>query len=321
MRHARVFRWQIPLNTGKVLRSQQLKTRDGLLVQLQETGHEGWGEIAPLPGFSMESLSQAQTVLLQWVQQWQMGGQPDLPVLASVAFGVSCALAELHNRLPQTAVWQTTPLYNGNQDEFLAKLTAMPADKLGKIKVGREDPVQEGNMVNQLLLMIPDLKLRLDANRAWNRQQASQFASCLAPESRFRILFLEEPCATCEDSLAFARASGIAIAWDESLREQGLRLATVPGVAALVIKPMLTGSLETVSLQVQVAHQAGLMAVISASIESSFALTQLARIAAWLTPNTPAGLDTLNLLQRQLIRRWPGSHLPCCTAENLERLI
>jgi O-succinylbenzoate synthase len=38
--------------------------------------------------------------------------------------------------------------------------------------------------------------------------------------------------------------------------------------------------------QVKAATQLGMTAVISSSIESSLGLTQLARIAAWLTPDT-----------------------------------
>jgi O-succinylbenzoate synthase len=64
-----------------------------------------------------------------------------------------------------------------------------------------------------------------------------------------------------------------------------------------------------------------LTAVISSSIESSLGLTQLARIAAWLTPGTLPGLDTLNLMQAQLIRRWPDNELPCLTDDSLDPLL
>ena len=79
---------------------------------------------------------------------------------------------------------------------------------------------------------------------------------------------------------------------------------------ALVIKPTLTGSLRKVREQVATAHALGLTAVISSSIESSLGLTQLARIAAWLTPQTLPGLDTLALMRAQLIRPWPDSRYP-----------
>ena len=70
----------------------------------------------------------------------------------------------------------------------------------------------------------------------------------------------------------------------------------------------------------QQAHQAGLVAVISSSIESSLGLTQLARLADWLTPDTVPGLDTLSLMQAQLVRPWPESTLPMVTTEQLDVL-
>jgi O-succinylbenzoate synthase len=88
----------------------------------------------------------------------------------------------------------------------------------------------------------------------------------------------------------------------------------------VVIKPTLTGSLERVREQVAAAHGLGLTAVISSAIESSLGLTQLARLAAWLTPDTVPGLDTLSLMQRQQLRRWPGSPLPCVGSDALEPL-
>ena len=90
---------------------------------------------------------------------------------------------------------------------------------------------------------------------------------------------------------------------------------------AVVIKPTLTGSLDKVREQVEAAHALGLTAVISSSIESSLGLTQLARIAAWLTPQTIPGLDTLSLMQCQQVRAWPGSPLPCIEIDALERLL
>ncbi|MGC6745016.1 hypothetical protein ACP0HM_11560 [Escherichia coli] len=49
---------------------------------------------------------------------------------------------------------------------------------------------------------------------------------------------------TRDDSRAFARETGIAIARDESLREPDFAFVAEEGVRAVVIKPTLTGSLE-----------------------------------------------------------------------------
>ncbi|ENB4890758.1 o-succinylbenzoate synthase [Escherichia albertii] len=320
MRSAQVYRWQIPMDAGVVLRDRRLKTRDGLYVCLRDGEREGWGEISPLPGFSQESWEEAQSALLTWINGW-LAGDCALPEMPSVAFGVSCALAELADALPQAANYRAAPLCNGDPDDLILKLADMPGEKVAKVKVGLYEAVRDGMVVNLLLEAIPDLHLRLDANRAWTPLKGQQFAKYVNPDYRDRIAFLEEPCKTRDDSRAFARETGIAIAWDESLREPDFTFAAEEGVRAVVIKPTLTGSLDKVCEQVQAAHALGLTAVISSSIESSLGLTQLARIAAWLTPDTIPGLDTLDLMQAQQVRRWPGSPLPLVEVDALERLL
>ncbi|MBJ9335513.1 o-succinylbenzoate synthase [Citrobacter portucalensis] len=320
MRSAQVYRWQIPMDAGVILRDRRLKTRDGLYVCLCDGEREGWGEISPLPGFSQESWEEAQTELLAWVKGW-LQGDDSLPQLPSVAFGVSCALAELTGVLPQDADYRAAPLCTGDPDDLVLQLADMPGEKVAKIKVGLYEAVRDGMVANLLLEAIPELHLRLDANRAWTPLKAQQFAKYVNPEYRERIAFLEEPCKTRDDSRAFARETGIAIAWDESLREADFTFEAEEGVKAVVIKPTLTGSLDKVREQVAAAHALGLTAVISSSIESSLGLTQLARIAAWLTPQTIPGLDTLSLMQCQQVRTWPGSTLPCIDVDALERLL
>jgi O-succinylbenzoate synthase len=321
MRRAQVYRWQIPMDAGVVLRERRLKTRDGLFVHLQQGEKQGWGEISPLPGFSLESLEDAQAALLSWVNGWREGTSPALPEVPSAAFGISCALAELDGTLPDAADYRAAPLCSGDPDELFAALSAMPGEKVAKVKVGLYEAVRDGMVVNLLLEAIPDLRLRLDANRAWTPLKAQQFAKYVNPAYRDRIAFMEEPCKTRDDSRAFAQETGIAIAWDESLREADFQFLAEPGVSAVVIKPTLTGSLDKVRKQVAAAHALGLTAVISSSIESSLGLTQLARIAAWLTPQTIPGLDTLNLMQAQLVRHWPESTLPLMDVEALEPLL
>jgi len=321
MRRAQVYRWQIPMDAGVVLRERRLKTRDGLFVHLQQGEKPGWGEVSPLPGFSLESLDDAQAALLSWVNAWRDGASPVLPDVPSAAFGISCALAELDDSLPEAADYRAAPLCSGDPDELFVALAAMPGEKVAKVKVGLYEAVRDGMVVNLLLEAIPDLRLRLDANRAWTPLKAQQFAKYVNPVYRDRIAFMEEPCKTRDDSRAFAQETGIAIAWDESLREADFEFIAEPGVSAVVIKPTLTGSLDKVREQVAAAHALGLTAVISSSIESSLGLTQLARIAAWLTPNTIPGLDTLNLMQAQLVRRWPDNALPLVDVEALEPLL
>ena len=71
MRSAQVYRWQVPMDAGVVLRDRRLKARDGLLIRLGDGVGEGWGEISPLPGFSAESLDDAQDAAVAWAQAWR----------------------------------------------------------------------------------------------------------------------------------------------------------------------------------------------------------------------------------------------------------
>lgn len=318
MRQVTLYRYSLPMDAGVILRNQRLKTRDGLIVCLRDGEHEGWGEIAPLPEFSHETLEQAQEAALGDLQQWLAGHSLSENALPSVAFGLSCALAELSGELPTQADYRKAPLCSGDPDELFAVLQAIPGEKVAKVKVGLYEAVRDGMVVNVLLEALPDLKLRLDANRSWTRAKADGFAKYVNPEWRNRIAFLEEPCKTRDESRDFARTTGIAIAWDESVREPDFRVEAEEGVAAIVIKPTLTGSLQRCQQLITEAHRVGLEAVISSSIESSLGLTQLARVAAWLTPDTVPGLDTLDLMQAQLIRPWPENSLPLQDVASLD---
>ncbi|PWC21350.1 o-succinylbenzoate synthase [Brenneria roseae subsp. roseae] len=320
MRQVKVYRYRVPMEAGVVLRNQRLKTRDGLIVCLQQGEQQGWGEIAPLPEFSVETLAEAESATLEQLTRWLAGDTWSDALPPSVAFGLSCAAAELEQRLPIVADYRKAPLCNGDPDELFAMLQALPGEKVAKVKVGLYEAVRDGMIVNVLLEALPDLKLRLDANRSWTRAKADGFARYVAPALRSRIAFLEEPCKTRQESREFAQQTGIHIAWDESVREADFRVEAEPGVSAIVIKPTLVGSLARCQQLVQDAHQAGLTAVISSSIESSLGLTQLARLAHWLTPDTIPGLDTLDLMQAQIIRPWPESPLPLLPAEQLERV-
>lgn len=319
-RNAVVYRYCLPMEAGVVLRNQRLKTRDGLLVRLQQGERQGWGEIAPLPEFSQETLAQATQAALAWLKSWQVGKAPADSPLPSVAFGLSCALAECEQRLPLQADYRKAPLCSGDPDKLFQVLSASPGEKLAKLKVGLYEVVRDGMIVNLLLEALPDLHLRLDANRSWTRAKADGFAKYLNPAWRKRIAFLEEPCKTRDESRDFTMATDIAIAWDESVREADFVVRAEPGVAAIIIKPMLIGSVDRCRALVEQAHAAGLAAVISSSLESSLGLTQLARIACWLTPATVPGLDTLGLMQAQVLRPWPDSKLPLLGEQALECL-
>ncbi|AKD38635.1 O-succinylbenzoate synthase [Pasteurella multocida subsp. multocida OH4807] len=312
IRTFQLYKYTIPVDSQLVLRHRFLKKREGLLVQVCCDDAQGWGEIAPLPEFSEETLEQALEQTVAWLKAWAVatGKLPLEQLYPSVAFGLSCALAEMKGQLNQEGNYQVAPLCYGDPDELYEPLNHMQGERVAKIKVGMYEANRDGLIADMLLEAIPDLHLRLDANRSWTPAKAQMFAKYVKPEHRARIQFLEEPCKTPAESLQFAEETGIAIAWDETVRDPDFCVEKQPHLVAIVIKPTLVGSLQRCVQLIEQAHQCGLKAVISSSIESSFGLTQLARIAQQYTPDTVPGLDTLDLMDYQVVRTWPGSSLP-----------
>lgn len=328
IREYHLYQYSIAVDSQLILRNRFLKQRQGLLVQIKCKDKEGWGEIAPLPEFSHETLEQAKQQAIDWLKNWDNARRNNQKLsfdglFPSVAFGLSCALAELSNKLQQQGNFQTVPLCYGDPDELYSALEQMPGEKVAKIKVGLYEANRDGLIADMLLEAIADLKLRLDANRSWSLEKAAQFAKYVKPEHRSRIQFLEEPCRTPAETRQFANQYQIPFAWDETLRDPDFCLQPEPQLAAIVIKPTLIGSLEKCVELIKQAHKFGLKAVISSSIESSLGLTQLARIAQQYTPDMLPGLDTLNLMDYQLLRPWPQSNLPLIglDSEFVEKII
>ena len=67
--------------------------------------------------------------------------------------------------------YHTAPLCYGDPDELYAELNQMPGDKVAKIKVGMYEANRDGLITDMFLEAIPDLQLRLDANRQWTLER------------------------------------------------------------------------------------------------------------------------------------------------------
>ena len=315
MRTAKLYRYALPMDSGVILRENKLTERQGWIVEIEQDGKQGRGEIAPLPGFSLESMEEAGQQAQAQLETWVNGGEFSFEALVpSVAFGLSMAKMELNSELPIEGNYQAAPLCSGDPDELIPVLNQMNGKKIAKIKVGLYEAIRDGMIVDLFLESIPDLSLRLDANQAWKLAKAQQFAKYVTPSVRQRIAFIEEPCQSPADSLAFAIDTGIAIAWDETLqkaiREPNFSLDELTGVKAIVIKPSLIGSAYFCIELIERAQALGIQVVISSSIESSLGLTQLARFSKWQLPDEVPGLDTIGLFKSQLEISWPDCDIP-----------
>ncbi|MDB1124465.1 o-succinylbenzoate synthase [Vibrio algarum] len=316
MRQAKLIKYQLPMDSGVILRDSKLTERVGWIVELTEQGKKARGEIAPLVGFSKETTEEAGIQAQAQLELWVKGDAFNYDELyPSVASGLSFAEFELSGELPLEGNYDSAPLCTGDPDTMLPILDALPIErKVTKIKVGLYEPIRDGMLVNLFLESIPDLRLRLDANRSWTLEKAKKFASYVNPSYRQRIEFVEEPCKEPGQSFTFAIDTGIAIAWDETLQSAvstpDFELGQLTGAKVIIIKPTLIGSLYRCLSLIENAKRLGITPVISSSIESSLGLNQLARLARWQTPASVPGLDTIKLFAAQLEVKWPQCDLP-----------
>ena len=77
MRQAKLYRYTLPMDSGVILRDTKLTSREGWVVELIENGKHALGEIAPLPGFSQESLQEAGIQAQQYLESWVKEGHLD----------------------------------------------------------------------------------------------------------------------------------------------------------------------------------------------------------------------------------------------------
>lgn len=308
-----LYAYRLPLTEPVLVRGHRMEQREGLLIHLvSESGHEGWGDIAPLPGFSRETLAEAQQQARLACTRLEGHGYADDQnlldsLLPSVRFGFDSAhmmmSADLHTTNPgewlggETSTVSLSALLTGSTDACVAaaRRAVSRAYETFKLKVGQGTVEEQVERIRQVRNVLPaKAALRLDANRAWSLESACAIAKAL-PD--FRPAYVEEPLADSTQLTAFHESTGWDLALDETLH--GLKpdqaLPDIQGVVAWIFKPTLMGSLDDIYEWQRRAHWAHKVAIISAAYESGVGIRMLAEIAS-RAEDWAAGLDTYRFL-------------------------
>jgi len=152
-----------------------------------------------------------------------------------------------------------------------------------KLKVGMASIKQELEWLQQLTAALPQgVSLRLDANRAWRFEQASEFLSAI---SLLPIESIEEPLATpnWEQLNRLQQASNIPLALDESLCKFDLtQLWQQPPVKRITLKPMVLGGLLPSLKLAQQAFDAGMDVIVTTTVDSAVGVWAATALAAAL---------------------------------------
>ncbi len=287
-------------------KNQPYSYRNGLLVCFRSEDDEGWGDIAPLPGFSQESFSKAQSQATTLAKLL-----PGIPIESldfrasklcpSVRFGFEFAQFNLdavirnqpETELPPVACCR---LLNRQDHENPESVATLHGYRAVKIKVGRQALDEDLEFVHSVCSENPDIDVRIDANRAWTLQAAQAF---LDATRHLTLDYIEEPLEDKADLAAFAQSSHIPLALDETLREpdaeQYRQFADV-----YVLKPTLSGGMTGAIEKMKQAQADHIRCTISSSYESGIGMLGLVELARTI-PEEVHGLDTYNVFKHDVL--------------------
>lgn len=320
-----LYRYRLPLAKPLRLRGEEVREREGLLLAFGGPYGTGYGDVAPLPGFSRETLDEAQAAVVRWAGLLgQLPKEPAereeslafLEATPSVQFGIECATFTFRHAIGSE---RSLGLYNparrtvsvngliGGTGNPLADAKRFRADgyRAVKLKVGQESVATDIGRVHAIRAALPiDIGIRLDANRAWSWGDAMAFADGIGD---VLIEYIEEPLAEPERLPEFAARSELAVALDETVvekRDTNGFAARFPWAAAFVLKPTLIGGIRRCERIANEALEFGIRPVVSACFESGVGIAALAHMASALTKeDIPAGLDTYNWLAGDVLAR------------------
>ncbi len=341
----RLYRYRVPLSEPLFLQGTELRYREGLLVELAaEGGVTGWGEAAPLPGFSTEGLDEATGQLLGLSDNLvgraltrdvldpdgHFARELDTMGLApSARFGFELALWDLYaassgKTLPELVSTRPRPTVTlgaliSSPDSAVDEARRARAAGYGavKLKLGARGVDADVELVRAVRDALGDaVALRLDANRAWSFDEAGRFARGVAAVG---IEYVEEPLADPEQLASFAADHGLPVALDESLAGmQPEALEERVYARAVVLKPTLLGGISRTLRFARAAARIGARPVLSSAYETGVGTTALVALAAGVgDEEVPAGLDTYRRLARDVLRPPPDLSTPRLDVEAL----
>jgi O-succinylbenzoate synthase len=329
MRLARfdLYRYGLPFSRPFTLGGITHFQREGLLLKLfGDDGSEGWGETAPLPGFSVERQGEAASQLRwlassmigrkvreDWVDPYGEFGDELDRLAPSVRFGFELAVWNLYaassgRTLPEVvtpfprAVVPVNGLLAGAPPEVLVEARRMrdAGYRSIKLKVGTRTVAEDVDLVRALGEELGEsISLRLDANRAWDYQEAAEF---LRGTAGVRFESVEEPLADPARLPGLVREFGVPVALDESLVGIEPEKVEKTFAVAFVLKPTLLGGISRTLRVAERALRLGVTPVISSAYESGVGTAALVALAAGIGVRpVPAGLDPYRAMAEDIL--------------------
>ena len=277
--------------------------RAGVLINIIDTkGNSGWGEIAPLPKWSRETLEEALEQLdlklpaiikREWTVETCFEKLARLRLLPAISFGLESALFSLLEPLSEYCV-PTSALLMGSPKEILEQANSRHQEGFNsaKLKVGHLNFNEAQRLIHQLK---DRFHLRIDVNRAWTTSESLKFFSEF-PLDTFD--YVEEPFQNPHDLAQFLHPLAIDESFPLDLSLKKLEL--LPRLKALIYKPTMQGGMLGCLPLLKWTKKRGIHLVLSSSFESDIGLANIASIGHRLSLTSPIGIGTYHHLNKYL---------------------
>ena len=296
-----LYRYALPLRT----RIAGAEKRTGVLIRLVgKDAFVGWGEAAPLPGFSGETVDD----VLDQAQEWGRGSRD--AGCATLAFAIDSAIDDLKRQRdrteqpqPRRKIVHVNALVDGSGlDERQVNDRVNAGYRCFKLKVGTQSIDADIERVRRLRTLLPaDIRLRLDANRAWSYGESARFLDGVADVD---IAYIEEPVRQRDDLWKLAGSVAIPIALDETAREiLPEDLDSFTFAKAIVLKPALLGGMDVYRRWIDAARRHGMQVVLTGAYESGVSMRRVINLAAELESDAAHGLSTYEWLADDVLKR------------------
>lgn len=284
--------YNIPLTNGLL--------RKGIVIYISDgKGNRGWGDVAPLPQWSLETLEDAfnqiknkqqEIIEIEWTEKTCSQELKKLKLLPSVLFGLESALLSILSPVSEHIV-PTSALLMGTPQDIIqqADLRQHEGYTSAKLKVSNLNFEQAAQIIHQLK---DKFHLRIDVNRAWSTSDSLRFFAQF-PLDAFD--YVEEPFANPHDLALFTHPLAVDESFPDDLNLQ--QLESLPTLKAFIYKPTIQGGMLGCLPLCEWANKRGIKLVLSSSFESDLGLAHIATMAHRLSLSAPVGIGTYHYLK------------------------
>ena len=285
-----IYAYELPLTLPRLINGTALERRQGFYINIDGA----WGEIAPLPGSSLQEVQQD---LQEACQRLRQGLAHDAAI-AAVQFGLDCALANI-----STAAWAaddsapSLPLLEGPRDPIVRAWRCRRVHPTRAWLTLTGNVQYDAGLVRELCLLAPNVRLVLDAG---GRLDSEQLSALWQRIDGSRIDWLLDPALDIPTGQQLAEQYQLPVAFDLARyhAESGVmaRLPRFEQLKAVVLRPAELGGLATCRQLIEQARLKGLEVMVADSLQSGLGQRQLARLSQQWNPDTLAALGRCNYL-------------------------